>query len=740
MASQSGLWKRKVPVALMCAFGASLVQAQEQIAEVVVTAQRSVSVDSKTPVAMSVLSGAQLEQAAIDNAAGIGARLPNVHLDGASDGLRITIRAVSNADTTAKGDPSAAFMLDGVYLARPQIQNVSLFDLARVEVLRGPQGTLYGRNTTAGVVHVISNAPGTQLEGAASAEVGGHSSRKLGAMLNVPVNDALAVRAAVSLNRHDSYLKNDQGTPYTLGLERDDVSARIAARLAIGRSASLLLRVDASRLNSNDDSTVPVGNFYAAGADGSPVWTAGSTDARLTNSFRPFNAPLAQGYGRGRTAGLGAELNWDLGAASLHYAASHRSFDHDYLANYYYRLAPQFAIGVRQTFDGAYKQDSHELRLATKGGGPWNAQAGLYWFREKSDTDYSFRDLELVVQVPYYVFPQVTESVGKALFGQATYSVSERLRATAGMRYSHDEKERIGTTNFQQAAAFNAATDLRLPNIGELATHKATWRLGLEYDLAPRSMLYATASTGYKAGGFNDGCQAGSVVDGVACPASIAVPASALIYQPETVRSLEAGLKTRFWNKRASLHAAAFYYDYANLQLSGVVVVGGAPRFATTNAGQARVKGIEVEGQVALSAAGRLSYALSVLDAYYAAYTPDGVSSWSRRKLDRSPATTLALGYDHTVRMAGGQLKAGLFSRYSADYVISVPSQLLQYRVPSRTQSEINLGYRPDQSRWSVHAHVKNLENTVRPIAIDSFGMVVPSDPRTWGLRLDYRY
>ncbi|WP_229448885.1 TonB-dependent receptor [Massilia sp. CF038] len=732
---------------LVCAAfaGATPVHAQTtpagDIPEVIVTAQRSAAPASRTPVSMTVLSGEQLAAAALDSPSAVGARLPNVHMDGAPDGLRITIRGVSNADTTEKGDPSAAFMLDGIYIARPQAQDLSFFDIARVEVLRGPQGTLYGRNSTAGVVNVISNAPGQSLEGAVSVDLGNYNSRRASAMLNVPVSPSLALRAAVAYNQHDSYLINRQGTPYTLGGDRDDISARLSAKLALGEQGTLLLRYERSTVKQNNDSHVPSSNFYTFDAAGQPHWKDGSTDERLTNSFVPINAPLQQGSGRAVSDGLSAELEWNLGQARLYYVGSHRRFEHNQRANFYYGITPAFALGVRQRFDGDYKQDSHELRLASQGWGALTAQAGLYWFREQSQVLYSFRDLELLQLPPYYVFPHgPTEATGKAVFAQATYGLSERLRATAGVRFSHDDKSRIGSTNFQQAETFNPATDLRLLNAAELSTSKTTWRLGTEYDLDKSSMLFATVSTGYKAGGFNDGCLAGTSALGIACPAQLAVPENALIYQPETLTSWEAGFKSRFWHNRATLSATAFYYDYANLQLSGVVSVQGAPRFVTTNAGQARVKGLEVEGQLSVTPVDRLSYSLALLDAYYSAYAPDGVTSWAGRKLDRSPTTTFSLGFDHSFVFAASRLKAGLFTRYSSAYDISVPSQLRQYRIASRTQSDLTLAYARDGADWSVHGYVKNLEDKVRPISIDSFGMVVPSAPRTWGARLEYRF
>lgn len=750
MTNQRNAWKRHFQISafpgILCLASVdALAQAapfdEAQIQDVVVTAQRSSSLASKTPVALTAITGEQLHSAGIDNPASLGARIPNVQIDGAGSGMRITIRGVSSADTTAKGDPSAAFMLDGIYIARPQNQNVSFFDLDRVEVLRGPQGTLYGRNTTAGVINVIANTPGKIFEAAASAELGNYSSRKFDAMINLPLSNALALRAALTSNKHDSYLINGQGTGYAMGMDRDDTAARLSAKLAMGNSATLLLRYDHSKVNDNTDNIVPVSNFYSAGTNSSPIWNDANTSSRLTNRFVPFNAPLQKGFSKATVSGTGLEFNWDLGMLNLSYLASHRNFEQAQHVNFYYQIRPTVAIGVRQFFDGKYWQDSHEMRVATKGNGPIKAQAGVYYFKEDSNTNSTFLDLQILGLPPYYVFPMGPSiAVNKAVFGQATYSLTEQFRATAGVRFSEDEKSRIGATNFQQGLSFNPATDLSLLNAAFLTTHKTTWRLGAEFDLAPETLLFATVSTGFKAGGFNDGCIAGTSYKGIGCPAQTAVPASALYYQPETLTSYEGGIKTKFWGNKASLNASMFYYDYSNLQLSGVVVINGAPRFTTTNAAVAKVQGLEVEGQVIATTADRFSYSLALLDAHYASYLPDGATSWAGKKLDRSPSSVVALGYEHTFHLAAARLKAGVFSRASSAYKISVPSQLRQYPVPARTQSDLSLSYRPDGASWSVQAQLKNLENKVVPIVIDSVGQMFSSEPRTYGVTFDYRF
>jgi len=740
---------QKLLVAAISGIVCSLAQAQQitaaadsgnEVPEVTVTAQRTVSLASRTPVAMSVVTGEQLRDIGADSAATLGPRLPNVHFDQAFSGLRVTIRGISNNDTTDKGDPSAAFMLDGVYISRPNGQSANFLDVDRIEVLRGPQGTLYGRNTTAGLVNVITNAPTDTLEGAAGFEFGTYSNRKIDGMINVPVNQALSLRAAVSGREQDPFLKNNQGTQHRPGMDRDERDARLSAKWKINTDATLVVRYDHSITEGNNDRFVPDTNFYTGVSSGAPVWRAGSTDERLTNSFRPFNMTPVQGWHDRRIRGLTADLSWNLGPATVYYLAAHREIDQQILQNYYYRVTPAVALGVLNNYDGHNEQDSHELRIATNGNGPLQAQGGLYYFSEASDTSYFFQGLQPVGLPPVYAFPLVTKAQSKAIFGQLTWRVQDGLRFTAGARRTEDDKSRLGSTNFQQTPTFNPATDRGQLNTAKLEHGETTWRLGAEYDVAPGALLYGSLSTGYKAGGFNDGCLAGSTGVGLTCPAATAVTESALYYQPEQLRAYEAGLKSRLFGGRATFNGAAFYYDYTNLQLSGNAIVSGAPRILTRNAGQARSRGLELDGEVRVGANGRLSYSATLLDAEYVEYTPNGRVSWAGRPLDRAPKHVYMLGYDHRFAVFGGQLNAGVFARRSADYVIAVPSQLLEYRIPSSTSTDATLRYAPDGASWSLLARVRNIEDKVRPSIIDSFGMTTPTAPRTADLRLDVRF
>uniref|UniRef100_UPI0035BC8F27 TonB-dependent receptor plug domain-containing protein n=1 Tax=Sphingomonas sp. TaxID=28214 RepID=UPI0035BC8F27 len=160
--------------------------------DIVVTAQRTSSLASKTPIALSAIDGDALRSQGVTNPTRLEEQVPNLSIV-RNQGLQITIRGVSSSDNSEKGDPSAAFLLDGVYLARPQAQEVSFFDVARVEVLRGPQGTLYGRNTTAGLINVITNRPASEFQAAGNLIYGNYDTVQGDAMINLPISDLLAL-------------------------------------------------------------------------------------------------------------------------------------------------------------------------------------------------------------------------------------------------------------------------------------------------------------------------------------------------------------------------------------------------------------------------------------------------------------------------------------------------------------------------------------------------------------------
>ena len=188
---------KQIPLALIITASVTTdALAQQKIEELVVTANRTESLLSETPIAMTALTADDMRDAGVTDARKLNDVVPNVRLTENGDSMRIAVRGVTSTDTTEKGDPSVAFMLDGVYIARSQDMMGSFFDLQRVEVLRGPQGTLYGRNTTAGVINVLSARPGPDFEASVDTTIGSYGTKILTAMVNTPLNDELSIRAA----------------------------------------------------------------------------------------------------------------------------------------------------------------------------------------------------------------------------------------------------------------------------------------------------------------------------------------------------------------------------------------------------------------------------------------------------------------------------------------------------------------------------------------------------------------
>ncbi len=703
--------------------------------DIIVTATRNETLLSKTPIAMTAIGGDDLVQSGITNPTQLEESVPNLSIV-RGNGLQITIRGVTSTDGTEKGDPSAAFMQDGVYLARPQAQEVSFFDIERVEVLRGPQGTLYGRNSTAGVVNVISTRPKFEFGGSVDATYGNFDNLNGTAVMNVPLGDTFAVRAAVNFDRRDNYLiDGNAGDGVNLDPFKNNKSLRLSALFQPNDALSLLLIGDYSTIKGNPTNTVSTSNFY------SRIISGARPTFERPNSVNPGNragrlVSLAQGQQAFRDnteKGVMGELNYDMGFAALTYVGSYRESDRTEFSN--------FAGGpVTADFVGQYWQTSHELRLAFGGDGPLQAQVGAYYFKEKSGIAFFLNNL--LGPNTRFGFPQdPTIAENKSVFGQATYELAPELKITAGARYSSDLKSRVGQTVLD---VYNSVVNSS--NIGTLIVRnvfqnndakrnfsKLTWRAGIDYDTS-MGLLYASVSTGYKAGGFNDGCETGTAP-------GCALPAAALYYNPETLTAYEAGFKLRF-SPDLRLNGSLFHYDYKGLQLSQVANVCGGPCQVTTNAAVAKVDGVELDAQYQPIDNFTLRVALNYLDARYAQFIPTPGVDLSGRPLARSPKWSWSAGFNYALPIGDGKLVADASIRGRSRYDLTDLANYAYFYQNGHTKSDISLTYNGPDDRFYVGAFVENLENNlvVTSATTGGFGSVTFSDPRTYGVRAGFKF
>lgn len=742
--------------------------------EIVVTATRENSLLSKTPLAITAVTGDTLIQTGVTNPTQLPDLAPSISIDrGGSAGLQITIRGVSSADNSEKGDPSAGFVVDGVFLARPQAQEVSFFDLDRVEVLRGPQGTLYGRNTTAGLVSLITAAPRLgELSGRVDATYGNYETIQATGVINVPLGQTAALRAAVNYDRRDSYL-NKGVSPFELDPFKDNLSGRLTFLWEPDDKLRVLLRGDYSEIKGKPGALVALSTLYdapiAVPADGQlgadPLRKDVDADAASTLAY----AERWDSFRRNDTWGAQADISYALSdTLTASYIGSYRELTRN--EQFTGLTGRQRASGAfvtsPQDFAATYNQNSQELRLAYSG--DWlKFQTGAYYFKENSDISFRLYGTQgfLPGQRGYiFGFPQTTESESFALFGQGTVDLSPRLRATGGIRWTRDVKSRVGATIFHanaedpldfttgvQPGTTNPRGVSDSLNNARVKYSKITWRGGLEFDADDRTLFYANVATGYKAGGFNDGCLAGEQN----CNGSAITSPDILFYQPETLTAYEAGVKTRLLDNALRLAGSVFHYDYSNLQLTQLTLVAGAPVQRTLNAGAAKVDGVELEAVVKPQRNHQFDFAVAWLNARFTDYLIDSVepltAQFAGRKLDRSPEWTANIAYTWTIPLgsSGSDIQLNARTRISDSYAIAAPAVRAQFVQPSFTKTDLNITYNAPDKRFYVQGFVRNIENEItlaNATVVANFGTGFDDgtaqlgDPRTYGVRTGFRF
>ena len=689
---------------------------------VVVTAQRVSQLASRTPIAITALSPEELRSAGATTAVNLTNLVPNVLISaGSSASTDISIRGIASTNTTEVGDPAAAFHIDGIYLGRPQSAGATFYDLARIEVLRGPQGTLYGRNATAGAINLITNKPGRKFEGEVNVDMGNYDRRNVEALLNVPVNDALALRAVVSSTARDGYLFT--ASPANgFSNNRDDarnLSGRVHALLSLSPATQVLLTADFNRNKGVGNGSVALATYQNK--------TGAEQRTQLGNR--------TEGIRDEEATGLTAEFTQRLGFAELTYLGGYRTYDRDSASS---------TLGITSKTVSGFRQHSHELRLASadpKALLTW--VAGAYLFDERGDIDGTFGSIPITPAIPTLFGVQRFQqdpvtSKSNALFGQATYKVSPVARLTAGVRFTKDEKARTGVQSLTVPPPLAQFSNTAV-NKAAVSYSQTTWKLGGEFDVSPTTLVYAHAATGYKAGGYYDGDNTRG--DNT--------------YRPELLTSYEAGIKGRFFNNRVRLAASAFRYDYQDLQVSYIAInpLTNATGTITTNAARATNQGLEFEGKWLVSDSGSLNFAVGLLDAKYKRFIFPVVTNrpvaidFAGKKLDKAPASNISLGYSQDWSLGdGGGMTAYVGMRRSAAYVLSnfAIAAPVQYEQKAFTRSDVNLAYTAPRDAWYAQVYARNVEarNVMTGLTFSTLTgtQVLLAEPRVFGVRAGLKF
>jgi iron complex outermembrane recepter protein len=699
--------------------------AEKAETEVVVTANKVAQAAFKVGASLAAVGTDEIREKGITDAKALTDLLPNTQISQAGNSsVVVNIRGIENTNTTALGEPAAAFHIDGVYLGRMSGAGSAFFDIDRVEVLRGPQGTLYGRNANAGVVNVITKAPTDKREGYLTLDVGNLGQRRLDGAFNLPVNDALSLRAAFSTNRRDGFSETKTAAN-GFSENQDNIhndALRLQALLKFSPKTSLSLSYD----ESTNKTAGP--NYYDL---------TGGIPTKLVDPN-----VLIQGRFNDKASGWKAELKTDVGFANLNYIYGHRTTKNkeDYGTGPLILLT-KFTV----------KQDSHEIRLSSNDSkSPLQWVAGYFKFKETGT------DGQLDGNFPFFFFPAPAGPFGssqcggfsscypalqfkdhlltnesQAVFGQVTYNLTNDSRGIFGARTTRDKKFRTSDMILSGGVDYDTTNsgNLVIPLYGNASWKSSTFKLGYEKDLSPTQMFYANVSTGFKSGGFNDG-------DTRTNPE--------LIYSPEKITSVEMGLNGKFFDNALQLTSSVFHYDYSQMQKSGIVNA----QMLTVNTGKATVDGVELSARYRVSKAGKIDVSLGLLGAKYKNYTTPNGTNYSGKKLDKSPEVTLNLGYMHNWNLdSGARLTGYVGTKYSSSYVTTdtgAPSVApTQFKQDSFWKSNASLTYASNDDRIETQLYVKNIENKSQlmgSVAFFGSNYGYMSEPRTYGLRTTFKF
>jgi iron complex outermembrane receptor protein len=778
LALYSGTWSA---VAIGVAVGMNPSAAQQppsssrpQISKIVVTAERREATVQESSLAIQVLSDEDIQRSEVRAVQDLNFYVPGLVVGGGGgNATQIYMRGVGDFAVGALSNPAVGVNIDDVYVARPEAVNTGFYDLARIEVLKGPQGTFYGRNTSGGAINLITTAPSLERSGGFLSVGGGNlGNYSVEGALNVPMGDMFAARGAFLVVKHDGYLSD--GTD-----DADSKSGRLRLLFQPSEYFSTVFSADYTQEGGKGPGYVlhPRVTTNAWESSSSPTSNAVLAAAQ---PFTPFPVPPVgtDNFRDNRFANVSAESNWNFGPVTLTVIPAYRDAKYSEI---------NYPAGLRNYIpDGKSQETTIEARLANNHARRLKWVAGLYYFDENQGVQQQISEGLLQENIGFY-----NSVVGShAAFGQATFSITNALRLIGGLRYTDERVSVSGNLNtISPVVSIPFTCDRTVKLVGgqpQLNTPcdvtdfggaknfaETTWRAGAEYDVSPSSMLYATASTGFKAGGFN---QAVAPLD---------------TYKPENVTAYEIGSRNQFWNKRIQANFEAFDWEYSDYQVNHVVFDPlGNINIVNTNAGSATIRGGNVDIEALLGFRDRVRLmteynktdfeSFSFLTSFSEtipfvspfptptfnplstgckvgpnpipgnAFPDRGISATqlisincSGFPLPRAPEWSGAASYDHTLSLGSGELDAMGSVYFAASRYLNFDFVQAE-KAPSYVTLNFDLTYTAPNRRWQLAGYVHNALNEnvyvgaqEQPLAPPvTYATIAP--PRVYGVRLRY--
>jgi len=771
------------------------------VEDIVVTATRRETSLQRTPVAVSAFSQATLDKQQVSNVTDLARFVPSLQFtqQGDQSAVLLTLRGIGNDSAyTEVADPEVAIYVDGIYSPRSQGASTLFYDLERAEVLRGPQGTLFGRNATVGALSLVSAKP-TFDDVHGNIEITGGNYSRFGArgVINLPVSDTLAFRVAFVTERHDGYA-DYQPAPNVPNVDKsvfisngkkyyaqDQQSARVSMLYRPSEKFRWFLSAEGFL-----DQGAPVIGLLQTPRAGTKRWSTLSDTAPDTDRYSVAvrstmdyditdNAQISYIAGWSR---IGGSTQTDADAGALPPTGGF-----DPVTGLQLYLG---AFGENRTVNSRYDFQSHELQLKSTGDNKLDYILGAYYSHEvnKIRFDVDQRDGYRGGSTRAFVgsFIQAHRQIDSlAGFGQAIYHFNDKIRLTGGLRYTRDKKKDVGGRNvtafgcptptdvscsiniFGQYPHATAAELVELLNAqgGNFSIsnndvkgswNKLTWLARVDADITDTVLGYASVSTGFKSGNIQDG---GQTTD------------------PESITNYEVGFKSRLFDRRLTLNVAAYYSDFKGYQVNQVVATRDAngntiaSQVVTQNAKGATSYGLEGELVADITSNDRIQMSgtlqktklktlLSIDARFDDSSNVTAIRDLKGNELAHAPRFSGTASYEHDFELAsGGRITPRATIHYETRSWLSffngdrttrtnAAGQQVYYgsgfdKQKAYTRTDLSLRYSSPENRYSVEAFVQNVENghirtnaaTFGPTRYEPVFLSNLQPPRTWGVR-----
>lgn len=723
------------------------------VPEIVVTAQRRSERLQDVPIAITSLSGEALNKLHMTESLDIARATPNLTVSaiaGSGTQPNFFLRGVGLNDFSLNNSGPIGVYVDEVYLSSWGAQNFLLYDTERVEVLRGPQGTLYGRNTTGGAISFISRAPGDELSGYLYAEGGKFNTYRFEGAVGGPLASGLRARLSMARNYSRGFFKNVDTGHWSNGTDATGVRLIIDADLSPDLTVRLKAHGDFNRTPFSQYEHLGVLDPATGNLCSEPQVQANQcVDALGYKDDTPFYRGHFDREGKvHRDAyGFSGIVKWKAGPIDLvsvtAYEADKGRLEEESDASPNRLLAVTLANDT-WTF-------TQELRLL--GGGkvtPWIL--GAYYLKEAvklNNTADLFRDLRPIVEsMDPIAYPGGFDPDGTALgapvmfvhsfgtqrtetaavFGQIEVPLIERVKLTGGLRYTW-EKRRFNPSMSLDEPGFSVPLYQDLPL--STSANNLSGRVALDYKMDSNNLLYASVSRGFKSGGFNGGF--------------LFTVAENVPYRPETLTAYEVGFKHSALGGRAHINLASFYYDYSDVQVFTFVNSGGLPLNVLSNASDARIKGIEVEAGFRPIERFDMNFALGLLDAKLTNYTTFGGTDFSGNRLVQSPKVSFSAQASYQIPLGdAGTLQPQVDAVYKSKHYFSTTNSFLTQQ-SGYWIANAQLGWTNMSKVIEINAFVRNLFDKnyfVNANDLSDLGFVqrITGSPRTYGVSARFNF